>query len=222
MIPPTWRSHAATCCAIGALAGVLLAGCARSNPAVSSPTPAPPPSGANDVLLRRPPSVGGTLTLATFQPDLPAVEGGFECTGREAVGQNGLGRQLLGRTAISISAVAPSRADTRATIVLVVDSAGDVVRYAERRGPPIRPAVRPGFESQATAAEVASAAAAVRSTTITLDFARRRATVANRGGGTPEQLVSGPIDVVGSMDKFGRPLDRAARVLAQCARAGLP
>ncbi|MEP6495356.1 MAG: hypothetical protein ABJF01_21900 [bacterium] len=168
------------------------------------------------MLISVSPSVGGAATLADFQPDLPAVDGLYECTGREAIGQDGLGRQLLGPNAVSFSAVLPSRAETRVTIVVVVDSAGKIIRYAERRGPPIRPATPPGLESRATAAEVAAAAASVRSTTITLDYARGLATVANRGGGRPEQAVSGPIDVVGAMDKFGKPLDRAARVLAQC------
>jgi hypothetical protein len=112
--------------------------------------------------------------------------------------------------------VFPSRADTRATIVVDVDSTGKLIRYAERRGPPIGASVPAGLGPSATPAQLAAAAAAVRSTVITLDFRRGQGSIANRGGGHPDQLARGTIDVVGSMDKFGKPLDRAARVLAQC------
>jgi hypothetical protein len=50
-----------------------------------------------------------------------------------------------------------------------------------------------------------------------MDYRAGRATVANTGGGRPDERVSGPIDVVGSMEKLGKPLDRAQRVLAECA-----
>jgi len=205
---PTRRLRAAACCSIG-----LLAACARSNPPVSSATPTQPPEGGTDVFVKVSPATSGSATLADFQPDLPAVDGPFECTGRDPIGQSGIGRELLGPNAVSFSAVFPSRAETRATVVVIIDSAGKIIRYAERRGPPIRPA---GLESSASAAEVAAAAASVRSTTIALDYGRGRGNAANRGGGRPDQSVSGPIDVIGSMEMLGRPLDRAARVLAQC------
>jgi hypothetical protein len=100
--------------------------------------------------------------------------------------------------------------------VAIVDSAGKLVHYAERRGPPIHPVVPGSDEAHATPAQVAAAAAAVRSTTITLDYARNSGTISNRGGGRPDQVASGYIDVVGAMEAFGKPLDRAGRVLAQC------
>ncbi len=209
MPQPTRRLRAVACCAIG-----LLAACAPSNPPVSSSTPADLPAGGTDVFVKVSPATGGA-TLADFQPDLAAVDGPFECTGRDLIGQSGIGRELLGPDAVSFSAVFPSRAQTRATVVVVVDSTGKMIRYAERRGRSIGPAVPAGLESRASAAEVA-AAAAVRSTTITLDYGRGRGTIANRGGGRPDQSVSGPIGVVGSMNKFGNPFERAARVLAQC------
>jgi hypothetical protein len=146
------------------------------------------------------------VTLADFQPDLQAVDGPFECGSREVMGPN----------SISVSSAFPSWAQTKATVVVFVDSTGKTIRYAERRGPPIRPDVPPGQEAHATAAQVAAAVAAVRSTTITLDYVRGRATVANRGGGRPDQMTSGGINVVGSMERLGKPLDRAARVVAQC------
>jgi hypothetical protein len=208
---PTRRRRAIACYAIG-----LLAACARSSLPASSPSPAQPPTGGADVFVAVSPATNRSGTLADFQPDVPAVDGPFECTGREPIGQSGIGRELLGPNAVSISAAFPNRATTRATVVVFVDSTGTPIRYAERRGPPIQSAVPAGLESSASAADVAAAAAAVRSTNITLDYGRGRGFIANRGGGRPDQSVSGPLDVVGSTDKFGKPLDRAARVLAQC------
>lgn len=155
-----------------------------------------------------------SASLLVFHPDLPAVDGAFECTGNEQIGQSEVGRRLFDPKAVSISAVFPSRAETRATVVVVVDSTGRIIRYAERRGPAIKPIVASG--SVPTAAEVAAAASAVRSTMITLDYRQGRAIVANRGGGRPDEVVFGPVGVVDSMDRFGKPGDRAARVVAQC------
>jgi hypothetical protein len=200
----TCQARAFTRHAAGLLAGALLAGCAQSH-STSPPMLVQPSSERADVFV-------GTSTreaavaLADFQPDLGAVDGPFECETREVMGPN----------SIAISSSFPIRAQTKATVVVFVDSTGKIIRYAERRGPPIRPGVPPGQEAHATAAQVAAAAAAVRSTTITLDYGRGRAMVANRGAERPDQMASGGIDVVGSNEKFGKPLDRAARVLAQC------
>ena len=171
--------RAVACCLTGALVA-----CARSNSAVSSTTPAQAPERRTDVLVKVSPATQRSATLADFEPDLPAVDGPFECMGRDPIGQSGIGRELLGPDAVSFSAMFPSRTETRATVVVIVDSAGKIIRYAERRGPPIRTAVPSGRESGASA-EVAAAAAAVRSTIITLDYGRGRGIIANRGGGRP-------------------------------------
>lgn len=125
--------RAVACCATG-----VLAACARSNSAVSSPTPVPTSDGHSDVFVKASPATERSATLADFQPDLPAVDDPFECTGRDPIGRSGIGRELLGPDAVSFSAVFPSRDETRATVVVIVDSAGKIIRYAERRGPPIQ------------------------------------------------------------------------------------
>src|SRR3954470_12666035 len=136
----------------------LLAACARSTSAV-----------ANDVFV--PVSRGdSSSTLANFQPDIPAVDGLFECAPPELIGRSGVGRELLGSDAVSYSAYFPNRAETRATVVVFVDSVGKIIRYAERRGPSIQPKAPRGAEPTMSAAGVAAAAAAVRSTTISLDL----------------------------------------------------
>lgn len=205
MVYPSHRLRMAMRIATALVAGVLLIGCARSKSPAPSRAPAETAARSYDVFVRVPPAEAASL--AAFEPDLPAVEGSFECGRREVMSPN----------MTMVSASFPTRAEAKATVVVFIDSTGKIIRYAERRGPPIRPAVAPGQESRATPAEVAAAAAAVRSTMISLDYGQGRASVSNRGGGRPDQSMSGAIDVVASMPKFGKPLERAARVQAQCA-----
>jgi hypothetical protein len=174
--------------------------------------------GPTDVLVPVSPRTVTSASPADFRPALAAVDGPFECTGREAIGQSAMGRLLVGADAIAYTAAFPSKSDTKATVVVMVDSTGKIVRYSERRGPPLRPAANPGnSDARRSADALAAAVAAVRSTNITMDYRAGSATVANMGGGRPDERMSGPIDVMGSMQEFGKPLDRAQRVLAQCA-----
>jgi hypothetical protein len=66
----------------------------------------------------------------------------------------------------------------------------------------------------------AAAHDSVRESSISLDFVHNRATLVNRGGSRPDQAIQSTIDAVGSLELFGRPLDRAARVLAACRPPG--
>ena len=78
----------------------------------------------------------------------------------------------------------------------------------------MHPAVPPG--TRATAAQLAEAADAVRSTTIVLDYSLNHASVSNLGGGRRDVSASGPVDSVVHESKFGHPAERAARVVAEC------
>jgi hypothetical protein len=159
-----------------------------------------------DVFVRAQASAQDSAAFARFQPDLPAPDGPFTCTGRERSSPN----------VRTITATYPSIAESRATVVVMLDSMGKLVRYAERRGAPVRPQLAPGLTSEQIGAAVAAAADSARSTVITLDYSRARATFANRGGGRAAESVSAPINAVERLDKLGKPLDRAARVIAQC------
>jgi hypothetical protein len=176
----------------------LVALASRAGAQATPPTSGQPKS--RDVLIEAAPAA--RLSLAEFLPDLPPVEGAFECGRREAMGSN----------LTTISVAFPTPAESRASVVVLFDSTGKMLHYAERRGAPIRPAQG----ARATLAEIEAAARVARSTTITLDFAHGRATIANRGGGLPDQVTVGSIDAVESMEKFGKPLDRAARIVAEC------
>jgi hypothetical protein len=95
--------------------------------------------GPTDVLVPISPRTVTFASPAEFQPDLAAVDGPFECSGPEAIGQSAMGRLLVGADAIAYTAAFPSKSDTKATVVVMVDPAGGIIRYSERRGPPLRP-----------------------------------------------------------------------------------
>ena len=70
-----------------------------------------------------------------FTPDVTVADSAFECGTPEAHPAD----LLLPVDAISYSAAVPSRATERMSIVVFVDSTGSILRFAERRGDPIRP-----------------------------------------------------------------------------------
>lgn len=179
-------------------------GCAPRR--ITLPATAQSAADVTDVLVGVQASARDSVSFARFQPDLPAPDGPFVCSGRERLSPN----------LRTISATYPSIAESRATVVVMLDSTGKLVRYAERRGAPVRPHLEPGMTPEQMSAAVAAAADSARATVITLDYSRARAMIANRGGGREAESVSVPINAVVSLDKVGKPLDRAARVLAQC------
>jgi len=146
------------------------------------------------------------VTLAEFRPDLEAVDGPFECDKPEVMGTN----------VISLSAVAPSRAEERVSIVLMVDTLGNVLHYAERRGAAINPDTR-GMTPAQVGAAVQAAALASRSTLISADFPTKRASTSNRGGNLPNVTAAASADEIMHSDILGHPSDRAARILEQCS-----
>lgn len=199
--------------AIAVITATAFSACARANPPASTtPTSKPaaidPSAHVTDVLSKVEPPAAATK-LSDFEPDLPAVDGPFKCTGRDA-------HLALAPNLISLSAAFPMEGELRATVVLLIDSTGNLRHIAERRGPAIRPAIPPGTPPAAVGALIAAAADSARSTILNLDVVTGRASVANRGAGRPNQSVSAPIGVIESMEKFGKPVDRARRVLAQC------
>jgi hypothetical protein len=159
----------------------------------------------SDVFVPAATATRGAEALARFKPDLEAVEGPFECSSPEVMGPN----------ATLYSSSVPSIADPRATVVVFVDTLGRILRYSERRGPPIRPDTT-GLSPAEVSKAVQAAAAEFRATTISIDVPGDRATVGNRGGGRADELVVAfPRDVM-NLEKLGRPGERAARVLAAC------
>jgi hypothetical protein len=140
------------------------------------------------------------------------ADSAFECGTPEAHTAD----LLLPVDAIAYSAAVPNRATERMSIVVFVDSTGSILRFAERRGDPIRPDTK-GMPPSQVGAAVQAAALQTRSTTISVDFRMHRATAANRGGGGEDVMSTGNPDVVAKLEALGKPGDLAARVVAACS-----
>jgi len=175
-------------------------------------SPAPASLGAQvvDNVLTHP-APATMMTLERFQPELEAVDGPFECGKPEAHTAN----VLFPHDATVYGAYAPTRAESRASVLVFVDSAGSILRYSERRGLPIRPETR-GLTPEQVGAAVQAAANEARATTISIDFIGQRATVANTGGNRPNHRVIARSDEVKHLEKLGDPVKRAELILAAC------
>ena len=102
------------------------------------------------------------------------------------------------------------------SMVVFVDSLGKILRFAERRGDPVRPDTKGMTPSQVGAA-VQAAALQSRSTILSVDYHMHRATVTNRGGGQGDVMAMATPDVIANFEAVGKPGDLAARVVATCA-----
>ena len=159
----------------------------------------------SDVFVPSQKAMTGAAALERFTPDLEAVDGPFECSPREVMSPN----------VIVYYAKAPTLAEPKATVMVFVDTLGQILRYSERRGHPVNPDTK-GLSPAGVSKAVAAAADEFRSTTISVDVPGDRAVVGNRGGGRPAELVvASPRDVM-NLEKLGQPAKRAARVLAAC------
>ena len=116
----------------------------------------------------------------------------------------------------ALSASFPTVANPQAVVAVTVDSMGRLLLYGERRGPPLRAERRADMRPSQAAAALRAAIDSNRSTTISFDTRRNRATLMNQGGGGPTQSVGGPINQVVRLEKVGHPLVRARRVIAAC------
>jgi hypothetical protein len=163
----------------------------------------------HDVLT--PSSRSVMVTLGQFQPDREAVDGPFECRGPEIQAAS----ILFPHNALVYSAFAPTQAEPRASILVFVDSAGNILHYSERRGPAIRPDTR-GLTPAQVGEAVQAAVRATRATTISIDYIGQRASIHNVGGDQADQRVIARPDDVVHLEKLGKPGERAERILAAC------
>jgi hypothetical protein len=152
------------------------------------------------------------VPIDKFTPDVTVADSAFECGTPETHPAD----LLLPVDAIAYSAAVPNRATERMSIVVFVDSTGSILRFAERRGDPVRPDTK-GMPPSQVGAAVQAAALQTRSTTISVDFRMHRATAANRGGGGEDVMSTGNPDVVAKLEALGKPGDLAARVVAVCS-----
>ena len=195
---------------------VSVGGTACRSRAETAPAPAP-----GTLLVRRTTRVlTDPASIGAFRLDLPAVDGPFECSQPHALSAAEVTLGGMPLSARSILAYFPTASAAQGAVIVTIDSAGNLLRYNENRGPPLRPKTNPNMTPDQLGAAFAAAQDSARRSMISFDFVHNRATLANRGGGRPEQTILTTIDAVGSLELFGRPLDRAARVLASCRPPG--
>lgn len=148
---------------------------------------------------------GGAAALAAFVPEVPPVDSGGECfTGK-----------IPGSGVTTVSAAFPSRKDRRTSITLMFDSAGHLARYNEQRGVPQFPPPTGLTEAQRDSA-MRAAQNAIRTTSLSFDYAIDQAIVMNRGGGKPTNAVIGTIRSMERLDKLGPPVARIERARKLC------
>lgn len=172
-------------------------------------TPPPSPTPMVRVAVTRGESFSpssGDSAIRAFVPEIAPTDSGGECR---------LFR-TRGNGATFVTAYFPSFDSARTTISVTFDSAGHLVRFADRRG-----GVRfntPGATTEAQRdSAVRAARAAARSTSISFDYAIDQAIAANDGGGKPTLAVIGSVRSMENLQKLGPPTKRLALVRRLCA-----
>ena len=204
--------------AVGLLAGVMavVAACSKT----PKPSPSSAPSGdtsrvarqPTDLLVRTRVTTGGSFSpqrgdsaLKAFVPEVAPFDSGGDCfTGK-----------IPGSGVTMVSASFPSRKDRRTSITLTFDSAGHLARYSELRGVPTLPPMNNLTDAQRDSA-VRAADDAIRTTSLSFDYAIDQAIVMNRGGGKAPNAVMGTIRSMERLDKLGPPIARIERARRLC------
>jgi hypothetical protein len=186
-----------------ALAGALALAChSATQTSTSSPAPKVRLTVARGESFS--PSSGDSA-IAAFVPEVQPVDSGGECR---------LFR-TRGSGATMATAYFPSFDSARTSVTLAFDSAGHLVRFGDRRGGVRFRTPEAITEAQRDSA-MSVARAAVRSTTISFDYAVDQAVAANEGGGKPTQAVIGPVRSMENLQKLGPPTKRLVRVRQLC------
>lgn len=153
--------------------------------------------------------------FATFQPALPGADGPFECTPSINFSPDRATMIHLPVGSRSYGGRFPAIEGSKASVTVIVDSTGKLLRASERRGQPMAPV-------SVHTANLDSAIAAARaemdkypSTIISLDLDRDQGVVENLNVPHPERIL-GPASLVETLEQIGHPLARAKRVLEKC------
>lgn len=189
---------------------VIVSGCRATTGEGAQPTPSPSGQGAPGPMIRisavesfTPSS--GDAALRAFVPEALPVDSGGECRVMRTSGSG----------ATMVSAYFPSFDSARTVIHLSFDSAGNLVRFGDSRG-----MVRYRGGRNLSAAQLDSARrtanAAVRSTSISLDYAMDQGLAVNSGGGKSTEAVIGTVRAVEILEKLGPPTKRLKRARSLC------
>jgi len=147
----------------------------------------------------------GEAAIQAFVPEIAPFDSGGECfTGR-----------IPGSGVTTVSASFPTRKAPQTTISLTFDSAGHLARYSELRGVPHFPPPT-GLTSAQLDSAMRAGTDAVRSTSLSFDYAIDQAIVMNRGGGKPTNAILGTIRSIEGLKKLGPPVARIERARKLC------
>jgi hypothetical protein len=152
------------------------------------------------------PNVGAAAVQA-FRPDIPETETGGECTMRKLPS---------GSRATNTVAYFPTRESPKMSVSITFDSAGHLVQYSEMRGVTGLRNLPPGTSIPARDSMLKAQRDAMRSTTISLNYAIDQAIARNFGGGKPDDAVFASVREIESLQVLGPVKDRLARVRKLC------
>jgi hypothetical protein len=200
-------------CSIGA---VIVAACATRAPqppaAAATPATTPattptatPPTGTRVMIRDSFSPRTGAAAIRAFVPEIAPVDSGGECM----VSRTG------GSGATLVSATFPTRAAAHTRAMITFDSTGRLVRYSEQRGGAKIPSTA-GMTNAQRDSTFRAAMSAVRTTSISLDYAVDQAIVMNRDGGRPTDAILGNVREIEKLEKFGPLTTRIERIRKLC------
>jgi len=146
----------------------------------------------------------GPQALKAFVAEVQPEESGGECTVLRTTG-NG---------ALTVTASYPSRTAAKSTVNVTFDSAGHVARYGETRG--VVRLKTTGLKPEQVDSARRAAEAAIRTTSVTFDYAIDQAIAMNRGGGKPTVAVIGTVRELQNLEQLASPVARLERMRKLC------
>ena len=118
--------------------------------------------------------------------------------------------------ATTVTAYFPSVDSARTVITLVFDTAGNLVRFNDRRGL-VRFSGGPGRTREQLDSIRVGAEARARSTTISFDYPADQALASNSGGGKPTTAVIGTVFAMERLEQLGPPGKRIQLARRLCS-----
>jgi hypothetical protein len=149
----------------------------------------------------------GPAAVKAFIPDVAAFESGGECAMHKLPGSS---------SATITTAYFPSRAAPQMTVSITFDSAGHLVQYAELRGVVTLRGFPPGTSAPQRDSALRAAEAAMRSTSISLNYPIDQGILRNRGGGKPSNAALSSVHEIEAVARFGPVTERLVRVRKLC------
>lgn len=148
----------------------------------------------------------GDSAIKAFVPDVLPEESGGVCNVSRPYGPG---------VTVVIATFPNNDSTARSSLMVTFDSAGHVVRFADRRGR-ISYRTAPGLTMDQRDSVRRALDATMRSTSINFDYAINQALVMNSGGGKPTVAITGSIRSMENLEKLGPPTKRIQRLRKLC------